>query len=526
MQASKESASAEETIMRLQTENLMLRERLAQFEAAEETSKIISSARTSTHSEKEANHQKEDDFSVAVADALPTALRFKKTDLEHYDDLPTYPDRPHFAEAPHHPSTQCVIFDGCPGDPYHPSSMPIYQTSTFVQPNIDEFGPYDYTRSGNPTRTAVEVLVAKLEGAHAAFAFSSGMAALSCLMSTLQYGDHIVAMSDLYGGMHRLMTQVTSRFGIHVSFVDMSNVRQVDEKSVRDEVSAAEVPCLPTLREAVMSVYQPGRSKLIHLESPSNPLMKITNLQKLAQIAHELGMQVSVDNTMMTPARCQPLQLGCDIVMHSGTKFFSGHSDTMCGFLASKDPAVSKRLAFLQNAEGTALAPFDCWLVLRGLKTLCLRVERQEVNAIAVALFLCRQTHFVTRLHFAGVDPRQYGHVASISLPHFLLHHMQTSGPGSVLSFETSDVAKSKRFVNACKLFKLTVSFGSCNSLVEMPCLLSHASIPKEKRTLPDDLVRLAVGIEHVQDLINDLTQAIAAATANSHVDESKTDAN
>jgi cystathionine beta-lyase len=149
------------------------------------------------------------------------------------------------------------------------------------------------------------------------------------------------------------------------------------------------------------------------------------------------------------------------------------------------------------------------------MKTLCLRVERQEVNAIAVALFLCRQSHFVRRLHFAGVDPRQYQHIASISLPHFLLHHSQTSGPGSVLSFETGSVEESKKFVNACRIFKLTVSFGSCNSLVEMPCLLSHASIPKEKRTLPENLVRLAVGIEHVQDLINDLSQAIAAATVN-----------
>jgi cystathionine beta-lyase len=395
--------------------------------------------------------------------------------------------------------------------------MPIYQTSTFVQPNIDEFGAYDYTRSGNPTRTAVEILVAKLEGAHSAFAFSTGMAALSCLMSTLSHGDHIIAMSDLYGGMHRLMTQVTHKFGISVSFVDMSNVcpqNELQETSSPLHCSSAS-PSLPTLKQVILSVYHRGKSKLIHVESPSNPLMKITNLRHLAEIAHELGMLVSVDNTMMTPVRCQPLQLNCDVVMHSGTKFFAGHSDTMCGFLACKDPAMSKKLAFLQNAEGTALAPFDCWLVLRGMKTLCLRVERQEVNAIAVALFLCRQSHFVRRLHFAGVDPRQYQHIASISLPHFLLHHSQTSGPGSVLSFETGSVEESKKFVNACRIFKLTVSFGSCNSLVEMPCLLSHASIPKEKRTLPENLVRLAVGIEHVQDLINDLSQAIAAATVN-----------
>jgi cystathionine beta-lyase len=218
----------------------------------------------------------------------------------------------------------------------------------------------------------------------------------------------------------------------------------------------------------------------------------------------------------MTPARCQPLLLGCDVVIHSATKFFSGHSDVMAGFLSVSDPELAKRAAFNQNAVGTALAPFDCWLILRGLKTLVLRVEKQEANALAIARFLLTQSPFVIRLHYAGINPEslppEKRDLLSMSQASYNVHRSQCSGPGTVISFETGNLERSKAFVNHCKLFKLTVSFGSCNSLVEMPCALSHASIPKEKRTLPEDLVRLSVGIEHVSDLIRDLTRAIYAA--------------
>eukprot|EP00755_Sulcionema_specki_P005177 Sspe_Gene.32031::Locus_15729_Transcript_1_1_Confidence_1.000_Length_1630::g.32031::m.32031/K01760/metC; cystathionine beta-lyase len=408
--------------------------------------------------------------------------------------VPTYPQRPHFnnKSVPLHPATQVVIFDGCPNDPYHPSSMPIYQTATFVQPSISEFGPYDYTRSGNPTRTALEVLIAKLECAHSAFAFSTGMSALTTITQLLNAGDHVIACSDLYGGMHRLLTQVCTRFSVELSFVDTTDLAELER------------------------AIQPGKTKLVHIESPSNPLMRITDLRKLSAIAHKHDILVSVDSTMMSPYLWQPLTLGADIVMHSGTKFLNGHSDTMVGIVCVKDEALAARVAFLQNAQGNALAPFDSWLVLRGLKTLAIRVERQQYNAMKIAEYLSTVDH-VKKLHYAGLQkPEEAGASSPLTLTAsaFELHKSQAKGGGSVLSFETGDVRLSQRFVDACHLFKLTVSFGSCNSLVEMPCLLSHASIPAEKRTLPPDLVRLSVGIENVNDLLFDVQRAFKYAAS------------
>ncbi|KPI84526.1 cystathionine beta-lyase-like protein [Leptomonas seymouri] len=473
--------TAETQVAKLEAENHLLKEKLSQMEMlhAISAAKIHGSRTVLTALEEERQYLEQA--------MLPTSYKFLKgTD---YSELPTYPKRPHFDTAAKHPSTQVVIFDGCPNDPYHPSSMPIYQTATFVQPDIEEFGPYDYSRSGNPTRTAIETLVANLEGAHAAFAFSSGMAALQTLVTTLSAGDVILASSDLYGGMHRLLTQVTSCLGITVVFIptwDLDAVRKGLEEN--------------------------PRAKLLHLESPTNPLMRIIDIRAVCELAHQNNVKVSIDNTMMSPVRCTPLSLGCDYSIHSATKFLCGHSDTMCGIICVKSEEDVKRVAFLQNAQGNALAPFDCWLLLRGIRTLSIRVEKQELNAVAVALFLARQTHVVSRLHYAGINPATCPEVSSLTQDHFLLHRSQTSGPGSVLSIETGSVKRSNAFVRACKLFKLTVSFGGCNSLVEMPCLLSHASIPKEKRTLPADLIRLSVGIEQIEDILADLTQAIAAA--------------
>ncbi|KPA77209.1 cystathionine beta-lyase-like protein [Leptomonas pyrrhocoris] len=468
-------------VAKLETENHLLKQRLSEMEMmhAISAAKIHGSRTVLTALEEERQYLEQA--------MLPVSYKFPKG--ADYSELPTYPKRPHFDTAAKHPSTQVVIFDGCPNDPYHPSSMPIYQTATFVQPDIEEFGPYDYSRSGNPTRTAIETLVANLEGAHAAFAFSSGMAALQTLVTTLSAGDVILASSDLYGGMHRLLTQVTSRLGITVVFVptwDIDAVRQGLEEN--------------------------PSAKLLHLESPTNPLMRIVNIRAVCELAHQHDVKVSIDNTMMSPVRCTPLALGCDYSIHSATKFLCGHSDVMCGIVCVKSEEDVKRIAFLQNAQGNALAPFDCWLLLRGIRTLSIRVAKQELNAVAVALFLSRQKHVVSRLHYSGINPATCPEVSSLTQENFYLHRSQTSGPGSVLSIETSSVKRSNAFVRACKLFKLTVSFGGCNSLVEMPCLLSHASIPKEKRTLPADLIRLSVGIEQIEDILADLTQAIAAA--------------
>ena len=432
------------------------------------------------------------DIEKEYTDDTSDDARKMKYPVEGSEGVPqvTYPYRPRYdtaAAPPLHPATQLIHFDGCPNDPYHPATVPIYQTATFVQPSASEYGPYDYTRSGNPTRTALETLCGKMDCAYSAFAFTSGMAALTAVVRLLNAGDEIIACADLYGGMHRLLTQVASRQGVVLKLVDTVQLANV---------SAAITPL----------------TRMIHVESPSNPLMRITDLQALANLAHGIrsNILVVVDATMMTPIMCQPLLLGTDIVVHSATKFLNGHSDVMAGVVCVKDAVVAKGIAFLQNAEGTALSPFDCWLVLRGLKTLALRVERAQLNATIVAQFMLAQTHFLKKLYHAGTlsaSPFLAGDEAQRAV-----HAKQCKGVTTVMSFETGDERLSQRFVDACYLFKITVSFGSGNSLVEMPCLLSHASIPKEKRTLPADLVRLSIGIEDVADLLIDLQRAIKFA--------------
>lgn len=398
----------------------------------------------------------------------------------NYDDLPTFPIRPDFSAFKNQlqPASECVVFDGCPEDPYHPSNTPIYQTSTFVQPSASSFGPYDYTRSGNPTRTALEKHVAMLEQAAAAFAFASGMAALHTVMRLLKAGDEVLANEDIYGGMHRLLTQDCVHSGIKVTFVNTTDLN------------------------AVAKAITP-QTKLIHLESPSNPLMRISDLRRLTALAHQHGVLISVDSTMMPPVICKPLSLGVDITVHSATKFFSGHADCTGGLVCVRDPQLAHRVAFLQNAEGTALAPFECFLFLRGIKTMFLRVERGQQNAQQVANYLMKHPA-VKQVLFPGK-----GGCDSQSLA---IHRSQSCGPGCVLSFTTGSLELSRRMLDACQIFKTTVSFGSVNSLGEMPCTMSHASIPSEKRTLAEDLVRLSVGIEDVQDLIGDLEQAFKVA--------------
>jgi len=397
-----------------------------------------------------------------------------------YDDLPTFPVRPNFSGFDNslHPASECVVFDGCPDDPYHPSNTPIYQTSTFVQPSASEFGAYDYTRSGNPTRTALEKHVAMLEQAAAAFAFASGMAALHTVMRLLRSGDEILCNADIYGGMHRLLTQDVMHNGVTVTFVDTTDLESV-EKAITPQ------------------------TKLIHTESPSNPRMRVTDLRALAELAHRHGVLLSVDSTMMPPVICKPLTLGVDITVHSATKFFSGHADCTGGLVCVRDAGLAHRVAFLQNAEGTALAPFECFLFLRGIKTMHLRVQRAQKNAEKVGEFLLQHPK-IKQVFFPGP-----GGCSQQSLK---IHRSQCRGQGSMISLTTGDVDFSRRFLEACRIFKMTVSFGSVNSLCEMPCTMSHASIPAEKRTLPDDLVRLSIGIEDELDLVADLRQALEVA--------------
>jgi len=401
-----------------------------------------------------------------------------------YDELPTFPIRPNFATFKNQlqPASQCVVFDGCPEDPVHPSNTPIYMTATFNQPSACEFGPYDYSRSGNPTRTALEKHVAMLEQAAASFAFATGMAALCTVTRLLSSGDHMICNADIYGGMHRLLTQDCVHSGILVSFVDTAD------------------------REAVERAMTP-QTKLIHTESPSNPLMRITDLRALAELAHRHNAYLSVDSTMMPPVICKPLTLGVDIVVHSATKFFSGHADCSGGFVCVRDQDLAKKLAFEQNVMGTHLAPFECFLFLRGIKTMFMRVQRGQENAARVAAFLLKQRpKHVKDVYF----PHRNSCVDSDSLA---VHYSQSEGSGCVMSFTTGDAEFSRRLLDACRIFKTTVSFGSVNSLGEMPCAMSHASIPAEKRTLPGDLVRLSIGIEDANDLISDLEHAIKVAS-------------
>lgn len=376
-------------------------------------------------------------------------------------------------------STRCVHF-GDPADPYGAVVPPIYQTATFRQPSAVEFGEYDYTRSGNPTRTLLERQLADLEGGAHACAFASGMAAITALTRVLNSGDEIIAGDDLYGGTVRLLEKVLSRQAITVRYVDTTDLEAV---------------------RAALSL----RSKLILVETPSNPLLRICDIRGLSQIASAAGVLFAVDNSMLSPVLQQPLALGADVVIHSATKFLCGHSDVTAGALVTNDSSLHEQIAFQQNAEGAALSPFESWLLLRGLKTLALRVEKQNDTVRKIAQFL--------EMH-KGV--KEVYHPGFKNHPGHKLHRSQAEGDGSVVSFTTGDAEVSARLVEATKLFTIAVSFGSVGSTISLPYRMSHASIPQHLRLRlapPVDLVRVSVGIEDANDLMADLGQAVDVAT-------------
>ncbi|GBG25491.1 Cystathionine gamma-lyase [Hondaea fermentalgiana] len=439
------------------------------------------------------NRQSGSDLVIESMLLDPKRQRFSAVPEDDYNQLPTYPLRPSYKEYHEQlrPASRPVVFDGCPDNPYRPCSVPIYQTSTYEQPKSTEFGPYDYTRSGNPTRTALEKQVAMLEHAHAAFAFSTGMAALNCVTRLLQSGDCILVGSDIYGGFHRLVSRVTSLYNVRVRFVETWDLQAV-ERALEAESNV----------------------RMLHIETPSNPLMKVSDLRALSDLLARHNVLLSVDNTMMSPHLQVPINHGAQIVVHSMTKFFGGHSDTMGGIVCVSNEELAQKIAFFQNAEGSGLGPFDCWLFLRGIKTLAIRVERAQENAEHIAAFLRRQP-LVKDIYYAGLEPGQdqmRKHVQAAR--DYKVHMGQAKGGGSLMSFTTGSVDVSRRIIDALRLFKLTVSFGSCNSLCEMPSTLSHASIPAHLRTLPDDLIRLSIGIEDVNDLIEDLQQALSLAAS------------
>ncbi|MCM3706718.1 MULTISPECIES: cystathionine beta-lyase [Cytobacillus] len=358
-------------------------------------------------------------------------------------------------------------------------SVPIQHASTFHQKDIDAFGKYDYSRSLNPTREALEEVIADLEEGVRGFAFSSGMAAISTAFLLLSQGDHVVITEDVYGGTYRMTTEVLSRFGIEHTFVDMTNL---------EEVKAAIRP----------------NTKVFYVETPSNPLLKVTDIQAISKLAKQHGALTFVDNTFLTPALQKPLALGADIVLHSATKFLSGHSDVVAGLAVVKDPELGARLSFLQNSFGAVLGVQDAWLVLRGIKTLQVRLDQSVKSAEKIARFLHEHPE-VKKVHYPGFAEH----------PGYGIQKKQAVNAGAVLSFELEDEQSMRVFVENAKIPVFAVSLGAVESILSYPAKMSHAAMPaseREQRGITDSLLRLSVGLESADDIIEDFKAALSAA--------------
>lgn len=354
--------------------------------------------------------------------------------------------------------------------------VPIFQISTYRQTSIDHFGKYDYARGDNPTREALEETVACLENGTRCLAFASGMAAISTTLMIFSPGDHLVVCDDVYGGAYRVLTSIFSRLGIESTFVDATNP------------------------EAIETAIKPN-TKGIYLETPSNPLLKVTDLRGAAEIAKRHNIITMVDNTFMTPYLQRPLDLGCDIVLHSGTKFLNGHSDVICGFAVVNDKKLGERIRYVQNAFGTGLGPQDSFLTLRGIKTLKVRMEQSQHNTIQIIDWL-QQHPSIKAIHYPGL-PDHPGH---------LIHKSQADGSGAVFSFELDSLETTRKLLEKSELAAFAVSLGGVESILSYPAKMSHASVPPEERQrkgITDTLVRLSVGLEEPEDLIADFANCI-----------------
>lgn len=370
-----------------------------------------------------------------------------------------------------------LIHGGISEDPITGAvSVPIYQTSTYRQNGVGQPKKYEYSRSGNPTRFALEELIADLEGGIQGFAFSSGLAGIHTVFSLFESGDHVLLGDDVYGGTFRLVDRVFSKIGLEYTIIDTSDVEQIEQ------------------------AIQPN-TKALYLETPSNPLLKITDLQTSLAIAKKHDLLTIVDNTFATPYFQQPLAFGADIVVHSGTKYLGGHSDVVAGLVTTNKTELAERIGFLQNAMGAVLGPQDSWLIQRGIKTLSVRMEAHQTNALAVATFL--ENHpAVETVYYPGLT----------SHPNYQIAKIQMSGFSGMVSFDLKEDAEAVPFVESLHLFILAESLGGVESLVEVPSIMTHASIPKDKREkagIRDGLIRLSVGIEYIDDLLADLTQAL-----------------
>lgn len=371
------------------------------------------------------------------------------------------------------------IIHSIPSDPLTGAiAVPVYQTSTFIQeaPGVNK--GFDYARSNNPTRKVLEDVVAQLENGHSGFAFATGLAAIDSVLKLLSVGDEIVAVDDIYGGAYRLFTHVYEKLGIKVNYVDATEVENV-AKAVSN------------------------KTKLIWIESPTNPTLKISDIEAVSEVAKSVNALLVVDNTFASPISQKPIDLGADIVIHSGTKYIGGHSDLVAGLVVTKTPELSEKIKFIQNASGGILGPWDCFLTIRGIETLDIRYKRQCENAFKVALFLENQDA-VSTVHYPGLKTHKNHEIAK---------RQQNGLFGGIVSFSLkNDIQDAAvKFVTNTKYFKLAESLGGVKSLLCHPAQMTHASIPREIRLnagINDSLIRLSCGIEDAEDLISDLSEA------------------
>ncbi len=370
-----------------------------------------------------------------------------------------------------------LIHGGIPTDPQTGAvSTPIYQVSTYKQDEVGKHKGFEYSRSGNPTRHALEELIKDLEGGERGFAFGSGMAAITAVMMLFNSGDHVVLTDDVYGGTYRVMTKVLNRLGIESTFVDSSNPASIEE----------------AIRENTKAVY---------IETPTNPLLKITDIKEAASLAKKHGLLTIVDNTFSTPYWQNPLALGADIVLHSATKYLGGHSDVVAGLVVVNSDQLAEDLFFVQNSTGGVLGPQDSWLLIRGIKTLGLRMEEHEINTKKIVDFLLQHPK-VSKVYYPGLE----------SHPNHEIAKAQASGFGGMVSFDVGSEENADRLLTNTKYFTLAESLGAVESLISVPARMTHASIPKDRRDelgITDGLVRISVGLEDVEDLIEDIDQAL-----------------
>ncbi|WP_163539323.1 aminotransferase class V-fold PLP-dependent enzyme [Gracilibacillus sp. YIM 98692] len=357
---------------------------------------------------------------------------------------------------------------------------PIYLSSTYHQKQINQFGPYDYTRSGNPTRAVLEKTIAKLENGTDGFAFASGMAAISSAFMILEAGDHVVISKDVYGGTFRFIQQLISQFSVSHTFVDMTNVKEVEE----------------AIQE---------NTKIVYIETPANPLLQITDIKKIVTVAKQYNCCTFLDNTFMTPLYQKPLDLGVDVVLHSATKFLSGHSDVVAGLAVTKDEQLAQKLGFIQNTLGSILSAQDSYTLIQGMKTLETRLEKSSKSALKIANFLNNHAS-IEQVYYPGLENH----------PGYHIHHNQASNAGAVLSFELHPSVSIDAFVQNMQVPVFAVSLGAVESILSHPATMSHAAMPADERKvrgISDRLFRLSVGIEDADDLIEDLQQALQQKT-------------